>query len=180
MRFLVALAVLTFSATTAHSQQSVDARTRAIVASFNKSKHVLKSKHGVTREKYKDIRSEPARKADPASYTGSYKVEGLAFCLDLKVAHDGRVEGGGTEPLDGNSTIARTFTMSGRIDQALLTATKVYSNGARERFEGVFINSTSRESPTDPGTTTFGIGVVSGLRDIGGVTTDKLFYQAIR
>jgi hypothetical protein len=180
MRFIVALAVLTLSATTAYSQQSVDARTRAIVASFNKSKHVVKSRHGVTREKYKDIRSEPALRSDAASYTGTYKVYGLEFALALRVAHDGSVEGNGTEPLDGNPALARTFTISGRVDGALLTATKIYSNGARERLEGVFINSTSRESPNDTGTTMFGIGVVSGLRDIGGVTTDKLFYQLVK
>ncbi|MDB4871919.1 MAG: hypothetical protein JWL97_2923, partial [Gemmatimonadales bacterium] len=35
-------------------------RTQTIVASFNKSKHVVKEKRGVRKEKYLDVRSVPA------------------------------------------------------------------------------------------------------------------------
>ena len=43
---------------------SVQARTQAIVASFNKFKHKVMEKRGVRREKYKDVRSTPAIKSD--------------------------------------------------------------------------------------------------------------------
>ena len=45
----------------ASSQQpgvaNTELRTQTIVASFNKSKHVVKEKHGVRKEKYLDARS---------------------------------------------------------------------------------------------------------------------------
>ena len=60
---------------------------------------------------------------------------------------------------------------------ALLTATKVYRDGTVERFEGVFLNRTERTSPTDSGTTTFGLGVVLDTPlEINGNTFDKLFF----
>ena len=63
-------------------------------------------------------------------------------------------------------------------DGALLTATKVYSDGAREKFEGSFLNRTDRNSPTDPGVTIFGLGVVLTTPfEVNGLTYDKLFYQ---
>ena len=47
------------------SSATVQTRTRAIAASFNKSKHVVKEKRGVRMEKYKRVESEPAVKASP-------------------------------------------------------------------------------------------------------------------
>ena len=56
--------------------------------------------------------------------------------------------------------------------------TKVYSDGAREKFEGSFLNRTDRNSPTDPGVTIFGLGVVLTTPfEVNGLTYDKLFYQ---
>jgi len=37
-------------------------RAQAIVASFNKSKHVVKEKRGVRKEKYLEVRSAPAER----------------------------------------------------------------------------------------------------------------------
>jgi len=56
-----------------------------------------------------------------------------------------------------------------RIDGAVLTA---------KGFEGVFLTRTDRDSPSDPGTVMYGLGVV--LRtpiEFNGNTYDKLFYQ---
>lgn len=152
-------------------------RTQTIVASFNKSKHVVKEKRGVRKEKYLDVRSAPAVKTNPAGYSGTYEAD-LGFSLRLSVDPSGRVEGTGHEPLNAQPAVSRSFTLrNGRITGALITATKVYGNGSTEPLEGVFINKTVFESPTDPGATAFGLGVVGTHIRIGGLDIDRLFYQ---
>ena len=65
-----------------------------------------------------------------------------------------------------------------KIEGALLTATKVYQDGRTEKFEGVFLNRTDRNSPTDKGVTMFGLGVLLNTPvQIDGNTYEKLFYQ---
>jgi hypothetical protein len=170
------------SAGIASSQQagitSSERHTQTIVASFNKSKHVVKEKYGVRKEKYLDVRSVPAVKQNPADYSGAYEVSDLRFSLELRVDATGRVEGSGYEPLNDDAAVSRTFTLKdGRMTGALLRATKVYGNGSSEPFEGVFINRTVIESPTDKGVTAFGLGVVSKQFQMGGLNLDRLFYQ---
>ncbi|HEY3257690.1 MAG TPA: hypothetical protein VGJ64_02450 [Gemmatimonadaceae bacterium] len=153
-------------------------RTRAIVASFNKSKHAVKERHGVRVEKYKEIRSEPVIKKNARDYAGSYEVPDLGFSLELRVDANGNLAVTGYDPVDGDASVIRQFVLRNpRIDGALLTATKVYENGATEPFEGVFINRTSFDSPTDRGVTTFGLGVVGSSVRVSGLTLDRLFYQ---
>ena len=53
---------------------------------------------------------------------------------------------------------------------------KVYEDGGEEKFEGVFINRTDFESPTDKGVSAFGLGVVSNPVEFAGLTLDRLFY----
>ncbi|MFN2601821.1 MAG: hypothetical protein ABR582_03575 [Gemmatimonadaceae bacterium] len=154
-------------------------RTNAIVASFNKKKHVVREKKGIRVEKYKEIRSEPAVLKNIRDYSGSYEAEGLGLSLDLQVDSQGNVTGKGNEAVDQDQRVFRAFSLrNARIDRALLTATKVYERGGTEPFEGVFINETSFESPTDKGVTTFGLGVIghSVVLD-GGVYIDRVFYQ---
>ena len=154
-------------------------RTNAIVASFNKKKHAVKEKYGVRVEKYKEIRSEPAILRDPRDYSGSYEAAGFGLSLDLRVDANGTVTGKGYEAIDEDQRVFRGFTLkNARIDGALLTGTKVYERGGSEPLEGVFINKTSFESPTDKGVTTFGLGVIGHTVVLdGGVTIDKVFYQ---
>ena len=167
---------------TALSQQSGPAgselRTQTIVASFNKSKHVVKEKRGVRKEKYLDVRSVPAVKPNPADYSGAYETSDLRFSLQLRVDATGKVEGRGYEPLNDETAISRSFTLKdGRMTGALITARKVYGDGSHEPLEGVFINKTVFESPTDPGVTAFGLGVVGMSFQVREVNNDKLFYQ---
>ena len=61
--------------------------------------------------------------------------------------------------------------------RAPLTGEKVYTDGAVEKFEGVFIKRTVLNSPTDEGVSSFGLGIVGRQIVIGGLTLDKLFYQ---
>jgi hypothetical protein len=175
-----ALAVASARPASAQTTTSISSRTNAIVAFFNKSKHVVKEKRGVRLEKYKEVRSEPAVRSDRSTYSGNYHVPDLGFTLNLRVTPDGQVDGSGEEPLTNESRINHRFTVSGKVDGALLTATKAYANGDKERLEGVFINRTAFESPTDRGTTVFGLGVTSIPRQISGNTIDKLFYERQR
>jgi hypothetical protein len=164
---------------TASSQSSgVQARTHVIVASFNKHKHVIKEKRGVRMEKYKDVRSAPAIKANPRDYSGSYEVETVGFHLDLTVDANGNVTGSGYDPLEFDAHVKRMFTLrNARIDGALLSATKVYAGGVTKPLEGAFINLTSFESPTDKGVTTFGLGVIGNTVSVSNFTIPNLFYK---
>jgi hypothetical protein len=174
------LAVSSAQPASAQTATSLSSRTSAIVASFNKSKHVVKEKRGVRLEKYKVVRSEAAIRSDRSTYSGNYHVPDFGFTLSLRVTPDGQVNGSGEDPLTDDSRINRHFIVSGKVDGALLTATKAYANGDKERLEGVFINRTSFESPTDRGFTLFGLGVTSIPREINGNTIDKLFYERKR
>jgi hypothetical protein len=183
MLAVVALTIAVLAGPALSQQQSTavsgDARTQAIVASFNKSKHTIKEKRGVRTEKYLEVRSAPVVKQNPADYSGTYEVpEGLR--LHLRVDASGHVEGTGSEPLDDAGTVHRTYSLrNGLIKGALLKATRVYANGASAPLEGVFINRTRFESPTDRGETTFGLGVV-GRFHIGGNDLDRVFYELRR
>lgn len=172
------------SASVASSQQAIppvgtEARTRAIVASFNKSKHVVKERRGVRREKYKDVRSEPVIRPNLQSFSGTYEAQDFGFALYLSVAADGRVQGSGTEQImDG--VLRRFELVDVRLKGPLLTGTRKYADGGLEKFEGVFINRTSYNSPDDKGFTEFGLGVVGHPIVISGVTVEKIFYRLKR
>ena len=166
------------SSQTLASASDAQTKTQAIVASFNKFKHVTKEKRGIRKEKYKKIQSEPVVKANPEDYSGTYEIPDMGFAMHLRVDHSGKVEGDGYEPLMQDPAVRRAFTLkNGKIEGALLTATKVYAGGRAEKLEGVFINRTSFESPTDKGVTTFGLGTVGGPTEVAGVTLDRLFYE---
>lgn len=180
---VAALTILAMDAGRASSQtlaaaSDAQTKTQAIVASFNKFKHVTKEKHGIRKEKYKKVESEPVVKTNPEDYSGTYEIPDLGFAMHLRVDHTGKVEGDGYEPLMQDPAVRRAFTLkNGKIEGALLTATRVYGSGNTEKLEGVFINRTSFESPTDKGLTTFGLGTVGRPIEVSGLTLDKLFYE---
>ena len=181
-QLLGVLAASVFCAGVGASQQpgvaATDTRTRAIVASFNKSKHAVKEKHGIRKEKYLDVRSEAVVKENPADYSGEYEEAGLGFSLRLRVDRDGKVEGTGYDPLNGDSGVSRSFRLrDGQIRGALITAKKVYADGSSEPLEGVFINKTRFESPADKGVTAFGLGAIGKGFQVGGQNIDRIFYQ---
>jgi hypothetical protein len=157
---------------------SVQTRTRAIAASFSKHKHVVKEKRGIRVEKYKDIRSEPAVRADPQDYSGTYEVPDMGFAIQLQVDQSGNVTGTGYEPTGPDLSVRRRFTLkNGKVEGALLSATLVYADGKQDRFEGVFMNRIAFDSPTDKGVAAFGLGVIGKNIALGGLTVDKLFYE---
>src|SRR5689334_14424269 len=163
------------SAIAAPRQLSSQSRAQQIAAAFTRSKHVVAEKRGVRKEKYKDVRSEPVVKQDVTEYAGVYQVVDLGDVIRLRIGSDGRIEADGHDA----DRASRTFTLeNAKIQGAVLTAMKVYRDGATEPFEGVFMTRTERESPTDPGITTFGLGVILATpREFAGNTYERLFYQ---
>ncbi|MFL5599595.1 MAG: hypothetical protein ACJ78I_04290 [Gemmatimonadaceae bacterium] len=161
------------------SADEAQSKTRAIAASFTKFKSVSKEKRGIKKEKYLRVVTEPVQKSNPADYSGFYEMAGMDFGLELSVDRNGVVTGSGYEPLAGS--VKRTFSVrDGRIDGALLRATKVYGGGETEKFEGAFMNRTSFNSPTDKGHTVFGLGTVGKPIEVSGLTLDKVFYDKVR
>lgn len=160
------------------SQESyTQKRTQEIVASFNKQKHVVKEKYGVRREKYKKVVSEPVVKQSK-DYSGVYEVPEQGFFISLQVGNDGKINANGADAASGEIRQTRRFRLEdAAITGAMLTGTKVYEDGAREKFEGVFINMTTFESPIDKGVSAFGLGVVTKNLEFAGMTVDRLFYQ---
>ena len=157
---------------------SVLSRTREIAAMFSKDKHVIKEKRGVRLEKYKNVSAEPLIAANPMNFSGTYRAFDFDFVIRLSVSGNGLVEGSGTDLVAGGSNVSRPFTLvDGKVRGALLTATKIYRNGKRESIEGVFMDRTSHDSPEDPGTKVFGLGVVTKPMQIDGNTFDRLFYE---
>ena len=176
MRSISIIALLVLIPINAFAQEFSSERKSEIVASFNKEKHSIKEKNGVRVEKYKRVVSEPANKPSVRDYSGIYDVEGFGYRINIQVGNDGSVNATGTEPTNGGT---RNFRLEGaKIANAMLTATKVYDDGSKEKFEGVFLNRTDYISPTDPGVRTFGLGViVKNPVEVNGLTFDKLFYQ---
>lgn len=167
------------SAQTYESVTEAQSRTRTIVASFSKFKHVNKERRGIKKEKYLRVESEAATRTNPADYSGVYEVQGMGLALNLTVDRNGGVTGTGYEPL--TESVRQTFTLrDGRIHGALLTATKVYAGGRSGRLEGAFMNWTRFESPTDSGVTVFGFGTIGEPLQIHGMTIDKFFYEKAR
>lgn len=176
MRTYFMIVLVVACAVSAVSQQlSNQSRAQTIAAAFNKQKHRVKEKYGVRSEKYKDVRSEPVVKQNVADYSGRYEMTDLGYVINIQVGSDGRVVANGYE----NNPQSRTFTLdNARIEGALLTASKVYQDGTTERFEGVFMNRTHRDSPTDAGVTLYGLGVILAVPvELNGLTYDKMFYQ---
>jgi hypothetical protein len=172
MRTFVVIALLVACAVSAFSQHvSSQTRAQTLAAAFNKQKQVVKEKYGVRMEKYKDVRSEPLVRQNIADYSGAYEVSELGYVINVRVGSDGRVQANGYDK-------TRAFTLeNARIDGALLTASKVYQDGATEKFEGVFLSRTDRNSPTDPGVTILGLGLIPTTPiEAHGLTYEKLFY----
>jgi hypothetical protein len=178
-----ALTLLFVDAGRASSQTSVSAgntqaRTQAIAATFSKFKQLSREKHGIKKEKYLRVQSDPVVKANPEQYSGTYETPEWGFAIHLRVDRSGRAEGDGYEPYASDLNVRRAFTLKdARVEAGLLTATKVYANGNTEKLEGAFLNRSTFESPTDKGVTRFGLGTLNRPIEISGNTIDKLFYE---
>lgn len=177
MRTVTLVALLAACPAIAAPQAPGQSRAQQIAAAFSKQKHVVAEKHGVRREKYKDVRSAPIVHQNIAAYAGFYAAD-LGDVIDLRIGRDGRIQATGQDA----ERSTRPFVLeNASIDGGVLIATKRYRDGASEPFEGVFMTRTERNAPTDPGSTVVGLGVVLATpRQVGGNTYDKLFYQLQR
>jgi len=154
---------------------SSQSRALEIAAAFSKHKSVVKETHGVRREKYKDVRSEPTVRQNVRDYSGVYEVSELGYSLSVHVSDDGTVRASGS---DGDAQRRGFELANAKLQGTLLTGTKVFRDGTTEKFEAVFLTRTDRNSPTDPGTVSYGLGVLlPGTIELSGNTYDKLFYQ---
>lgn len=178
MRALITLACLLVYPVIATSQQSIGAsRAEQIAAAFTKHKAVVSVKRGVTREKYKDVRAEPAVARNVSDYAGRY-VADLGWWIEIQGGPGGQIRGMGEE---AGEPCDRFELENAKIEGALLTATKVCRDGTVERLEAVFMNRTDRVNATDTGTTLFGLGVMlAPPREVAGNTFDRLFYPLDR
>jgi hypothetical protein len=164
----------------AQSQTSSAARATELAHSFNKSKHAVKSKRGVRKEKFKEVIVEPRPVSQPEEYSGSYADQsGLDAALDLAIDSTGRGAGWGKDPaLDGKS--AREFTLENvRVDGALLTATKRYHTGGVEPFEAVFVTRSDRDHPDSVATRSIGIGIklYRPVRMASSINVERVFLK---
>src|SRR5689334_23309361 len=89
------------------SAQQENERSREILASFNKTKHEVREKFGVRKEKYKDIHSESVIRLAIQDYAGSYRVPDLGYTIDIARSGAG-VTITGSEP-QGDSPSVRHF-----------------------------------------------------------------------
>jgi hypothetical protein len=174
--FILMSLLITCSVTVTSQELSSQTRAQEIAAAFSKHKSVAVEKFGVKKQKYKDVRSEPAVKQNILDYAGVYEVSELGAVISIQVDGAGRIQASGHETIGGQSS---TFRLeNAKIVGALLTATKVYDNGTSEKFEGAFLTRTDRNSPTEVGTTLFGLGVLLITpREYNGLTYEKFFYQ---
>ena len=170
--------LLAGSVTVGSQPLSSQSRAQEIAGAFTKHKHVVRETHGVRREKYKDVRSEPTVRQNITDYAGVYEVAELGYLLNVQVGDDGTVRVYGS---DGDGESRRFELENAKIEGAILTGTKVYHDGSAERLEAAFLTRTDRDSPTDPGTILLGLGVLLPSPVEGsGMTYDKLFYQLKR
>ena len=170
--FIIAAILLVFSGNLVSQTSSAGVRAQELAASFNKFKNVSKTKYGVTREKYKDVHCEPLLRHSINEYSGVYEATDLGYVIDVRVGNDGVVTGAGSE-----NGLLRFNLENGKIEAALFTATKVYQNGTREKFEAVFLTRNDKESPKERVVSTIGLGVRFSVPvEINGSTYDRLFY----
>jgi hypothetical protein len=179
MRTMILMALLLAGSVSAlAAQASGPTRARELAAAFNKHKDVAKEKRGYRKDVYKDVQAEPDIRQNIADYAGTYEVPDLGDGISVRVDGDGGVHVEGYEA----GRASPTFTLEhARIQDGLLSATRIRSDGTAEKFEGVFMTRTERKSRTDSGITTSGLGIVLGTpveRD--GITYEKLFYQLKR
>ena len=168
----IVICLLVCPMVTASPQSTSLSRSDQIAAAFTKHKDVVRVKRGVTREKYKDVRTEPVVRSNVRDYAGRYENTDLDWWIDIQVGADGRIQASGSDA--GREFELQDATIAG----SLIAATKRYRDGRAERFEGVFMNRTERTNPADPGVTAFGLGVMlASPAQIAGNTFDKVFYR---
>ncbi len=174
---LAAALVLSIGLSDTVFAQDTEQRTQNLVAALGKTKYKKKEKKNFSFELYIDIRSEAVVKNNVRDYAGVYQSSDANYRIELRVAADGKVEGNGYDS-NFNDSQKQNFTLTdGRIEGALLTATKVFSNGETKKIEAVFNNRTVTEgkNPNEINSreTKYGLGFI----DSWGTITNRVFLE---
>ena len=177
---VIALFVCAGFATDVYAQ-SAEQKTQDLIAALGKTKYKKKEKNGISVEVYVDVKSEAIVKNNVRDYAGVYESSAGDYRLELHFSADGRVEG---EGFDANFTNGqkREFTLrNGRIEGALLTATKVYAGGMTEKLEAVFNNRRVIEGRNpnriNSSETKYGLGFIDAFGDTDGTLTNRVFLE---
>ena len=157
---VVAIALFVLATIDVYSQDA-GGRARELAAALDKTKYKKKEKPMVTVEFYIDIKNEPVVR-DAASYAGNYGSEDGDYRLALQVDGNGAASGSGQDWINENRV---SYTLKDAfVSGAVLTATKVYSNGEQGKLEAVFVNRTvsngTNENQIATRDTKFGLGFI--------------------
>lgn len=115
--------------------------------------------------KFKDKRFEPVVKQNPADYAGKYVGFQDVLFFEVSVVAEGRML---ATSFEGN----REAVLSNiRVDNARLTATKTYPDGATAQFSAVFVNRILN------GETAFGMQVQGPIRIDETLLLERVFYR---
>ncbi len=159
------------------SAQDNGQKTQTLIAALGKTKYKKKEKKNFSFEFYVDVKSEAVVKNNVQDYAGTYESEQADYRIELRVAPDGKIEGSGYDS-DFNSSKTRNFTLrEARIEGALLTATKIFDDGATKNLEAVFNNRTVSQGKNaneiESRETKYGLGFIDSL----GTMTNRVFLE---
>ena len=168
-KLITTVLTLTVSASMVFSQSAKE-KAEAIASEFNKDKHKIKEKNGVTIEKNKVVEAKPDIRGNVASYAGKYELDGFGHSIIL------RQSGNGWEAdyfvKTDDKDVKKATLKDIKIESALFTATIHHDDGRVLPFEGVFINRSVKD-----GETSNGLGIRHLMELSNGFVVDKAFYK---
>jgi hypothetical protein len=138
-QLVVPIALLLASAAPVFAQ-TASTEAAALAEAFTKKRDGSKTRHGVTRSKYREVMAQPWVAASIREYAGRYESEEGQF-LNISVADGGVVTGSGRD--DQGAFELR----SARISGAALKAIKAYTHGGSALLEAAFMDRSDRDSP---------------------------------
>ena len=145
------------------SPAAAQTRIDRIAADFTKIKDQTKTKYGVSVRKFREVLSEPWRAGNVQAFAGRYESLGDPMHLEIMVSADARVTGRGSD-------VAPFELRNSKIVDAVLTGTKVYSDGTSEPFEGGFLKRSDRMAPDANVTVMHGLAILVAAPPGSGIT----------
>ncbi|HEY0406375.1 MAG TPA: hypothetical protein VGC89_11655 [Pyrinomonadaceae bacterium] len=115
--------------------------------------------------KHKEKRFEPVVRQNFADYAGRYEGFDAEHFIEARIDREGRLL------LTSQEGERRAELQDMRVDNASLTATKVYADGRTEKFKAVFVNRILN------GDSAFGLLVEGPIRVDESITLDRAFYR---
>lgn len=167
MKFLALFVGLTL-ATPALAQS----RAEQLALELSKQKDVTRVKKGVSVRKFAEVIATPWRLRDVRAYSGYYASE--PFTIELRVHTDGSVTG------SGHDERGRFELRNAHIDDAVLTARKVYRDGGSKDLEAVFLRRQDRSKPDAPFHVLYGLGYIGTLPPESGPDGLNRFFLSRR